>query len=59
VLNDEVALVVLDPAFGRHMDAIFMADLAHATEITAEQFRQRPWTERVGERVANLLTRVL
>jgi phosphatidylserine/phosphatidylglycerophosphate/cardiolipin synthase-like enzyme len=58
-LNDEVALMVLDPEFGRRMDAMFLADLSHATEITADQFRQRPWTERVAEWGASLLTRVL
>ena len=41
------------------MDAMFLADLRHATEITAERFRRRPWTERVAEWGANLLTRVL
>jgi cardiolipin synthase len=58
-LNDEVTLMVLDPEFGRRMDTIFLADLRHAREITAEQFRQRPWTERVGEWGANLITRLL
>src|SRR5919206_4502154 len=48
-LNDEVALMVLDPEFGRRMDALFLEDLRHAAEITAEQFRHRPWTERLAE----------
>jgi cardiolipin synthase A/B len=58
-LNDEVTLMVLDPEFGRRMDAMFMEDLRHATEITADEFRRRPWTARLAEWGANLLTRVI
>jgi cardiolipin synthase len=59
VLNDEVTLMVLDPAFGARMDAIFRDDLRHAREITLPAFERRPWTARVTEWAANLLTRVL
>ena len=58
-LNDEVTLMVLDPEFGRRMDAIFLDDLRHARELTVEQFRQRRWTERMAEWAADLLTRLL
>jgi cardiolipin synthase len=51
--------MVLDTEFGRRMDAMFMADLRRATEVTLEQFRRRPWTERLAEWGANLLTRVI
>ncbi len=51
--------MVLDPEFGRRMDAIFLDDLRHAREIAAEEFRQRPWTERMAEWGANLITRLL
>jgi cardiolipin synthase len=58
-LNDEVTLMVLDSVVGRRMEEMFRDDLRHAREITAEQFARRPWTERVGEWVADLLTRLL
>ena len=59
VLNEEVTLMVLDPAFGHDMNAMFLDDLQHATEITRDEFRKRPWTERVVERGANVVARVL
>ena len=58
-LNDEVTLMVLDAGVGRRMDAIFLEDLRYAKEITAEEFRRRPWAERLAEWGANLLTRVI
>jgi cardiolipin synthase A/B len=58
-LNDEVTLMVLDPEVGRRMNAIFLDDLAYSEEITAEKFRRRAWTDRVGEWVANTITRLL
>jgi cardiolipin synthase len=58
-LNEEVTLMVLDPEFGRRMDAIFIEDLRHCQEITLAGFRQRPWHQRLGERAANLITRLL
>ncbi|HEX5829709.1 MAG TPA: phospholipase D-like domain-containing protein [Gemmatimonadaceae bacterium] len=59
VLNDEVALLVLDTAIGARMNAIFLNDLQHATEITAERFAMRSLAARLIEQGANLLTRVL
>ena len=59
VLNEEVTLMVLDGGFGHDMTAVFLDDLQHATEITREEFRKRPWTERVVERSANVIARVL
>jgi cardiolipin synthase A/B len=58
-LNDEVTLMVLDADVGQHMEAQFRDDLHWATEITAPRFAQRPWRERVGEEMAELLTRLL
>jgi cardiolipin synthase len=59
VLNDEVSLLVLDSAFGQRMDSLFLADLSHAIEITAESFAGRSWFERVREWGASFLTRLL
>ena len=58
-LNDEVTLMVLDPAFGALMDSLFADDLRYSTEIDAATFARRPWTEHVTEWGASLLTRVL
>jgi cardiolipin synthase len=59
VLNDEAAFMVLDPEFGRKMDEVFLADLAHAHEIDSRAFAERPWTERVAEWGAMVFQRVL
>ncbi len=58
-LNDEVTLMVLDRHIGGRMSAIFLDDLKYSQEITAERFARRPWTERVLEWGANLITRLL
>ena len=51
--------MILDADLGRQMDSLFLADLEWAREITAAEFDQRPWYERVGEWGANLVTRLL
>jgi cardiolipin synthase len=58
-LNDEATLMVLDRTVGEQMDHIFVDDLRYAEEITVTRFRQRSWFQRVAERGANLLTRLL
>jgi cardiolipin synthase len=58
-LNDEANLMVLDRAFGDEMNRIFLDDLRHSQEITLEAFRARSWIQRVAERGANWLTRLL
>ena len=57
--NDEATLVTHDAALGAHMDSIFLADLAHAREITLEGYARRGWVERAMQWGANLLSRVL
>ena len=57
--NNETTVVVLDSAVGRVMDSLFVADLRHSKEITLAEFRRRPWTGRVMEWGANLLSRLL
>jgi cardiolipin synthase len=58
-LNDEATLMVLDRTGGQNMNRIFLDDLRHAEEITAEAFRSRSWLERAAEWAANSLTRLL
>ena len=58
-LNDESNLMVLDRAVGEQMNRMFLADLQHAREITLESFADRSWFQRIAERGANWLTRLL
>lgn len=57
--NNESNLVFLDATLGQEMDATFMADLAHAKEISLVEFRRRGRWERLLEGGAALLSRVL
>lgn len=58
-LNEEATLMVLDRTVGEQMDRLFIADLRYAQEITAARFSQRSWLQRIAERGANLITRLL
>jgi cardiolipin synthase A/B len=58
-LNDEGMLMVLDENIGQQMDRIFLSDLQSSKEITISDFGRRSWFERVRERVARLMTRLL
>ena len=58
-LNDEATLMVRDRKIGQQMVDVFLDDLRRAEQITAEEFRQRSWFQRLAERVAHLITRLL
>ena len=58
-LNNESNLVSLDASLAATMTSMFFDDLERSTEIKLEQFRQRPWHDRLFERGANLLSRIL
>jgi cardiolipin synthase len=53
-LNDEASLNVYDHALAERMTEVFEADLAVSKPITYEQWLQRPWREKLKERVATL-----
>ncbi|HUQ81688.1 MAG TPA: phospholipase D-like domain-containing protein [Gemmatimonadaceae bacterium] len=57
--NDESNLLVLDDTFGGAVQKMFLDDLTRAEEVTLAEFRQRPAKERVYERGASLIARVL
>jgi cardiolipin synthase len=57
--NSEVALVALDSAVGASMESTFLDDLRFADEIRLEAFQRRPLTQRVLERAASLLAKLL
>jgi cardiolipin synthase len=54
-LNDEANLNILDPDFARSQAEVFERDKVRSRQITLEEWRNRPWTEKLKERVAGLL----
>jgi cardiolipin synthase len=55
-LNDEANLNVIDHEFALQATAVFEADLGRARRVTLQQWRQRPWHERIAERLTNLFS---
>lgn len=58
-VNDETTLLVSDAVLGARMDSIFLGDLRLAAELRPESFARRSRWERVRERFAVLLSRLL
>ena len=54
-LNDEANLNVLNREFGATQQRVFEQDWALARRITLAQWEDRPWSERLLERLATLL----
>ena len=52
--NDEANAVVIGKHFGDEMEALYRRDLEEAREITHEEWRKRPWLDRVKETGASL-----
>jgi cardiolipin synthase len=59
VFNDESMLVALDRRYGMQLDSIFFEDIKYAKEMKLDEFKKRPWTEKVIEKGATLLSRIL
>jgi len=57
--NNESNLVVLDTAFGRQMDSLFLDDLRYAKEMKLDEFKRRSIWEKLVEKGATLLSRLL
>jgi cardiolipin synthase len=57
--NDETNLVAYDRRLGAAMDSIFIEDLKYSKEIKLDEFRQRPWHQKLLETGAHLISRVL
>jgi cardiolipin synthase len=57
--NQEIDAVILGPAFGDRMQALFAADMSSARLITAEQWQQRSVTARLRQFGARLWARLL
>ena len=58
-LNDEANLNVFDESFGRSQAEVFARDRSRSREVTLEEWRSRPLTERLEEMVARALRRQL
>ena len=54
-LNDEANLNIYDAAFAARQTEVFEADLAQSRRVTLEEWRARPWQEKLLERAALLL----
>ncbi len=54
-LNDEANLNVYDPAFAVRQTAVFEDDLQRSRAVTYEDWLNRPWKERLAERLASVL----
>ena len=48
-INEELDLAIYDQEFARKMGAMFESDLAHSTEYTLQQFKNRSLWERTTE----------
>jgi cardiolipin synthase len=57
--NEEANLVGVDSALGARLTTMFFEDLKYSREMTIEEFENRPWTRRLLEWGANLVSRVL
>jgi cardiolipin synthase len=54
-LNDEANLNVYDAGFAAQMSEVFEKDLAKSRRVTLEQWRNRPWTEKLMEHALSLI----
>lgn len=52
IVNDEANAIIIGREFGQQMERMFEDDLANAREIRLEEWRQRPWSDRVKEKGA-------
>jgi cardiolipin synthase len=57
--NEESNLLVLDSALAGTLERLFHEDLRHSREIVLEEFRRRGLWDRVKERVAHAVWRIL
>ena len=51
-LNDEASLNIYDPAFAAAMTSVFERDLESSKRYTYEEWRSRPWREKMAEHLA-------
>lgn len=54
-LNDEANLNVYDAGFAKRQTKVFEADIRQSERVTYEAWLDRPWTEKLAERLSGLL----
>ncbi|WP_354686390.1 phospholipase D-like domain-containing protein [Cupriavidus necator] len=55
-LNDEATLNILDAGFAAEQTRIFEDDLKQSRPVSYEQWANRPWTEKLRDRMATLIS---
>ena len=50
-LNDEASLNVYGEKFAAQMSEVFIGDIAHATQYTLDQWLNRPWSQKLVEKI--------
>lgn len=58
-LNDEANLNIYDRAFAQQQISLFEKDLAQSRQISFEQWRNRPLSEKITEKVASFMAPLL
>ncbi len=58
-LNFEVTAIIVDPKFGKEMQAMFEQDFAHAVPIDADAIQTKPFWWRLGVNISRLAAPVL
>ncbi|MEI7037725.1 phospholipase D-like domain-containing protein [Fulvimonas yonginensis] len=53
-LNDEANVLVYDRDFAAHMTGVVEQDIARSREVALAQWRERPWTDRLLDRLSLL-----
>ena len=54
-LNDEANLNIFDGSFARQQNATFENDIAQSQKMTFEQWKERPWKDKLWEHAASML----
>ena len=54
--NDEANLNIYDAAFAKEQVKIFKQDLLQSRRVTLQEWENRPWTERLSEYMASVLS---
>lgn len=55
-LNDEADINLYDRSFAQHMTEVFERDLGVSREVTLQQWKSRPWTQKASETFWSLMT---
>jgi cardiolipin synthase len=59
LFNSECNLVILDEATAQPMERVFLEDLENSIEVSPEEWKSRPLSHRVSDRLARWLSPVL